>query len=660
MVGFPIILIVLGLTGPALAIRETAEFLDIAGVEDSSCAQDLRPHVQGITVTDLFRPVLEGTYRIRSHGSGESYLSAKDGSQSVVLLQDADSKKSYWKIRRSDSTSKVGLLYEMENKDNGMMLNVDRSGVIPKMILQLAEDGIHFRVKVDDRVLQSKGDSVSLGYDSNGPEVLWNLEWVEGCVFSCIRNRYRERVRQWEQVANVPIWFGAKAKWSDMCGETDQNCAASYAQVRGAFEMEGRIEETKKTRVVTSSTVRSVCDMPMNVLLAFSQVHSVLKSVSSVSDSCSAESGVERQASFQKALEAECFDPCHAKMKNALEGGDLANPVTEKMGMCSDGSARESDAFYLEIVKHDECATLPSQTLEYLYDHSMKEKCWTWHPKSSLWVYNDHGPNDVASMDKGPVCKVDKNKGHDMIRREGICSEGTTCQCPRAVLVATKTTGQLRGDSHAFAFDRPGGALLASLISGRRKGLMKKTQENIVKSLLKGGAFTATGLASKAFLGSLAPFATYKFVFNWLIKQSRKHAEWRCEDDLGCWPEQPKKTRVKGTRRACRMPNSAKNGGSPLYFLPPPGLMLKHRKRDLFRRCMITTCDHGDIMTQKVGFGRSADTGGYRGVPNVYNCQPLNFEDMDSVQKGKFVQELSKTVRTEHDLSALTSEFPLE
>jgi len=124
-------------------------------------------------------------------------------------------------------------------------------------------------------------------------------------------------------------------------------------------------------------------------------------------------------------------------------------------------------------------------------------------------------------------------------------------------------------------------------------------------------------------------------------------AKFQCADTLGCWPQAPEHASVEGTPNACRLPAKAKEGGSPVWFLPPPGLRMHHSKG----KCILNVCKVEDYLAQRVGFGRSENDWRYDGKPNVYNCQPLSFEELTQQQKSAMLVRLKETgVADEYDI----------
>merc|ERR1712014_134837 len=96
------------------------------------------------------------------------------------------------------------------------------------------------------------------------------------------------------------------------------------------------------------------------------------------------------------------------------------------------------------------------------------------------------------------------------------------------------------------------------------------------------------------------------------------------------------------------MPEKTEEGGSPLWFLPPPMLKMSHSKA----KCILKACKPTELWEQKVGFGKNERSENkYPGIPNVYNCQPLTFDEMTRGQRKEMVKRLEATgVSSEYEL----------
>merc|ERR1712129_613323 len=140
------------------------------------------------------------------------------------------------------------------------------------------------------------------------------------------------------------------------------------------------------------------------------------------------------------------------------------------------------------------------------------------------------------------------------------------------------------------------------------------------------------------------PLSLFKFVMKTTWRSERvvgivksnlnKHDDFECAKTAACWAVPPKKqkTRQSGSLRSCRVSESAKTGGSPVWFLPSP--MMKVERR--FQICSLRPCSEEEKSSQKVGFGGEDNQ-------NIYNCQPLIWEDMDETQQTKLTDAMSNT-----------------
>merc|ERR550525_34920 len=92
-----------------------------------------------------------------------------------------------------------------------------------------------------------------------------------------------------------------------------------------------------------------------------------------------------------------------------------------------------------------------------------------------------------------------------------------------------------------------------------------------VNVVIRGATLGAAILAVP--LGAPFLIQTGRATFGYL----RNMARWSCGALVGCWPVWPKRVRTQEQSKACRMPGEAKEGGSPVWFMPSPGFVLYHR-----------------------------------------------------------------------------------
>jgi hypothetical protein len=209
-----------------------------------------------------------------------------------------------------------------------------------------------------------------------------------------------------------------------------------------------------------------------------------------------------------------------------------------------------------------------------------------------------------------------------------------------------QTAAEIR--DKGLVFVTAGSAHWNSLVK-QAKNVAKVT---LVKQALAVGLIG--GLQATVSKLTVPTFLLYGFLRR-LTLNGLTYATHQCQSTLGCWPQAPILwgVSVNGTRNACRLPEKAKEGGSPLWFLPPPGLHLKHSKR----LCVLEKCKKADMVAQTVGLGISKNSiGRYEGKPNLYNCQLLSFDRMSPQQRVTFVQRLEDSgIEREYDLSIARS-----
>lgn len=88
-------------------------------------------------------------------------------------------------------------------------------------------------------------------------------------------------------------------------------------------------------------------------------------------------------------------------------------------------------------------------------------------------------------------------------------------------------------------------------------------------------------------------------------------------------------------------------------MMPPPGL--KYSKGLL--GCKIDACTIDEIRLQKIGFGNQVGFNSPNGQVEVYNCQPLSWEEMTLEQRQGYMSILANTgVGKEYDLSSANDE----
>jgi len=293
------------------------------------------------------------------------------------------------------------------------------------------------------------------------------------------------------------------------------------------------------------------------------------------------------------------------------------------------------------VVSLPPCGSLSASTVEKITEQVVFARCLKYPRPNLLWTAET---NFLAAADENPICSVDaKSRRARDIETHRQCPSGTTCQCPRTYLKSKQSYLDLRYQGDLLV--PSGSASLVSLIRGQITSAGRSAAIRVV----------FRGLTLAAAVQSIPTSPIFLPRLGWSIfKWARSAAQWRCAQTLNCWPVQPKRRREAETRRACRLPEEARKGGSDVWFLPPPGVKVQNKRglRSVFGRCELAPCEHTDMMTERVGFGPAGPAAEAdptsKDRPNVYNCQQLKFEEMTGDQQKLFLSEVKKTLPAEY------------
>lgn len=329
----------------------------------------------------------------------------------------------------------------------------------------------------------------------------------------------------------------------------------------------------------------------------------------------------------QAALEDLCFEGCRAAISQKL---------AESNYTCEAVAALNWNSFFDELDERSTaCAELPSDSQEALADLEAQIKCEKWPRDSIFWKPDDKEPGDLADLDGKATCSI---RAYDVrfeqdpaaIVKAGTCPEGTACGCPNLGVTQTAKTSELRGGTGPI-FVNPGSALVASLFSFWKDQLKVEVLANFIDPGIEWSATLVEAL-------NAIPFQTHTVV-DGTTQIRDAFADFRCADSVGCWPQKPQKVKAATVSKgkACRAASSAKAGGSPVWFMPPPGMTYQFS----WWRCKRSPCSAEDLLTQKVGFGYAAKQNAEN--VGVYNCQPLNYDVMSTQQQQDFVAALKST-----------------
>jgi len=341
----------------------------------------------------------------------------------------------------------------------------------------------------------------------------------------------------------------------------------------------------------------------------------------------------EMAADAAKALESLCLDGCLHEIDMTI-----ARKTQDFKTLLYCGQVVFDRPFFKELFDYsEECAKLPFDTVEGLTEYAMQQRCYAFVPPSALWLPNDKSPGDLGQFGEQGACalsdvqkelkRMDVGKDHPFVRH-GTCPSGTTCSCPITSIRDRQTTPELRKTGE-WLFIKRGDASAPSILKHYALGFAIST---VVLNMAIGGlAFGAATLASLE-----APLFLLVGSVVAGVRAGVHYHQFHCEQTIGCWPQRPAHVAVNGTPKACRLPEEASAGGSLLWFLPPPGTHLHHH----YGSCIVAPCKPEDTLIQLVGLGDSSRSRKYPGVSNVYNCQPLNFEDMSGSQKSLMIDRL--------------------
>lgn len=625
----------------------------------SACVEMLRPVLLQVSYRQLFSPILNGQYRLRNKGTG-LYLQQGAGGD-VEMSSDKDSKVTRWRlaVKRNLQSDQMPT-YSLKNirgggflvTDNNQIHTLSRGGQEIDWHLTLTEEG-------DSYYIVNKASGMYLGHAGNpgglddttgsAPAAVSSHSLSEEWELVQYGNKLggwflkRQYKTQWRNVVqDLPILpgHGSRTTWGKLCRE--RQCADFYVVERERMVALQRIQENKRG-VVAENKVRSLCDAKIPMLKDLVNDQDLIWEMfsSQTGQGCNTRRLSEFGAATAHALEEECFNSCL---------GALA-PLIEESGSCEDGASNWSSIWDQAIASNTQCAELPADSLEALARWQMEKKCWEWYPPSLLWVPKDDAPQALEFYDHLSACRVDPSRPDSPVDRVGVCPSGTVCECPKTSLNNKRTTPDRRGPSPMF-FVPSGSATEPSLATQQERTVRTKTQDNpTMKFLVSGAVGAGVGAVAAAGAALALPGLAFGAAAGLIVSATTGHAKWSCEMATGCWPVDPVSTRTSEAPQACRYPEEARNGGSAVWFLPPPMFQLRHNGWG----CNLETCSAQDSREQKLGLHRDEGAGDKLfGKPNVYNCQMLKFEDMSADQKWKFLTALEASgVSREYNISGL-------
>lgn len=323
---------------------------------------------------------------------------------------------------------------------------------------------------------------------------------------------------------------------------------------------------------------------------------------------------------------AECYTECL----------DHVTTLTENYP-CDIDAINKTD-FFTSAMQNDQCGSLPSWAVEAVATFRFREKCYKFAPPELLWVHNDKTPASVGIRGSSEdACEAAGSRG-TAVKRIGVTPSGTTCSCPRTYLRSYQTTTELRGSKDNDFVD-PGLGAIPNLIYRQSRGVATGSARYVVMRWI-----TLTAAVTARLQSPMQWFSTARGVY----AAGKEILSWSCSQSVGAWPLRPSSVRTEKSGRACRASDSAKSGGSRVWMLPPPNMKFERSRWNFIRPCSLKSCTKADRLAQRIGFGKSDYHGKDRGDPNVYNCQPLNYEDMEPSVGEEFLAVMRKTMSEEY------------
>lgn len=618
--------------------------------DDADCVASLKAIYSEMTLQRLFKPMLEGTYRLRNRYTGK-YLSVTDsGVLGTTRAYIDDTHNSEWEIRRTDDfTPTYTMVNHHSKKDlteySGMagadafFFSLDGTGIywsIQQELPQMPQDAevYHFLTEDSSTNLAVFTTAVS-GSDPQSEYLNWKKYW-EFEIVGRPRGRLRPRGAkgeyewQWTQASKIPMWCGSSYTWYDMCEEIGESsiCPKGYAGMREYYQAAGLVSENGGNNVVTENSIGK-CDTAITLERQRFQLPGLLQALKDTAGAACESYDLQTLSTLMKqAITEDCYSTCLIEIQAAIADISCDAIVSETW---EDVFAQMRDSLT--------CNLSPS-TILYLSDFAMQEKCWIWSIPGPLWVPGDQGPGatNLARADGNAVCSMESGAENDRssskIQQTGTCSEGTTCECPETWLKNHESLAAMRQVAFNAAYSEDGSAdanfFVADYSSAWNGVTSTMARSMLIGSTVQLSIFGASLTAALLATPVGVPFITQTTLA--LFTFTKDAFSWTCDKVVGCWPAEPK--RVNG---ACRFPDATESGGSPVWFMPTNGFYLRHRTWRA-SKCSLEFCKKEDLMTQRVEFTER----------EIYNCQFLSYADMSATQQSKYKEKLRLTLPSEY------------
>lgn len=596
----------------------------------------------------LFKPLLEGTYRLRNRFTGKYLTTTDEGLLGTTRAYIDDTHYSEWEIRRTEAFVPT---YTVVNHHSNLHLTASGLATEPESFsFELDASGIYWSIAQESGegagshflFEDSTSNLVGWSQDYSGVESAEFLNWkkyweaeIVGRPYGRIRPRKArgEYEWQWTQASKIPMWLGASYTWYDMCVEVGEEsvCPKGYASSREYYQAAGMVSENGGNNVVSENTI-GMCDSPLTLERQRFQLPGLVQALKDTAGAVCASFDLQTISTLmRRGIVEECYSECLTQIQAGVD----------ELGMTCEVDGAWADLF--TAMRESLTCNLSPSTVLYLADWVMQQKCWTWPIPAPLWVPNDHGPGvtNLARADGTAVCTMQSGaedfRSDAKIQQSGNCVEGTTCECPRTWLSGHESLSAMRLTqfSKAYSDAGAGGTSGANLFIADYSAAWAGVTSTMQRSMLIGTAVQMTIFGASLPAAILAvpfgiPFIAQTSLA--LFTFGRNGLSWNCDKVLGCWPAEPKRE-----RGACRIPDATKAGGSAVWFMPPPGFFLKHRTWRV-SKCSLTPCEKADIVVERVEFTKR----------EVYNCQFLSYGDMTTDQQSKYLETLRLTLPTEY------------
>jgi len=643
-----------------------AEDVDASGVNVES-GDDCQDAVQALlldtTYRNLFSPIKDGKYQLQHIESG-SYLQ----SHGVFVTSGQSDPKLSWTLARVPRNRHTSTMqnYTLRVTNGASLVASHDLAAMSFSANSVSQSSDHWVLQVGPRgqsfalqhVDTSKFLSMELGAATLVESaVQWKLISASR-DFRIFNRRQRDLRYQWDVVKDIPLLPGVSDMlWKHTC-TGDDACLKWYDSERKRLSAVGRIDETKKN-MIDENVVRGMCDRSAEGMRTWVHQPTVLRELMAgvKGNGCPA-SLTEFSKVAALALEKGCFGSCSSGLSSHL---GISGPAAETIQCSNYHSANWTAIFEVIVEQSDSCAEMPFDSLTILSEYVMQTRCNVWYPEYLLWVPQDTSPADLGA-DVEQVCTIAqydmKTRDPSHLIAKGTCPEGSYCGCPKLYRSRPDMIGEIR-KSTLTTFVPSFAALAPSLVKQAQKGLLISVKTAAVFTLLtaitSGFSAGVSGVVSK-FITALPGVFTKFMTLNALSAQivlfyssfTTQADKWTCAKSAGCWPLKPTRKTTQKSKSACRYPNAPSTGSSEFWYMPPP--MLKYSRKLV--KCRLMACSQDDIDNQKVGFGRDSRTFGRLADPNVYNCQPLTFEQMTVTQQEAFTQNLFCT--------GVLDEYPLK